>query len=312
LVIKKSTIIVIGSSNFDINLKVKEIPIIGETVLSNGMETGFGGKGTNQVFTINKIGGKADYLTCIGDDVFGKLYLDNLKENHLNLHFINIIKNQKNGIAVVNIDSSGKNTIIVYPGSSIFLTPDIILKNLNKILEYEIIMTQLEIPVETAELLAEKKNPGNIFVLNPSPVNKEYDYSKLLKKVDILIPNEIELSQLTCIEIKNIHEVEKAAQKILDTGVKNLIVTLGNKGVFVKNRNIKKYIESTNFKPVDTSGAGDAFIGAFLYKFSTTKDLIKSVDFANKVAGISVTRYGTHKSVPTAEEIEDMKDFFES
>lgn len=310
--IKKSTIIVIGSSNFDISLKVKGIPVIGETVLSNDMETGFGGKGTNQVFTINKIGGKADYLTCIGDDVFGKLYLDYLKKNHFNLNFINVIKNQKNGIAVVSIDNIGRNTIIVYPGSSSSLTSDIILKNFNKIFEYEIIMTQLEIPVETVELLAEKKSHENIFVLNPSPVNREYDYSKLLKKVDILIPNEVELSQLTSTETKNIREIEKAAQKILDMGVKNLIVTLGNKGVFIKNRNIKEYIECTDFKPVDTSGAGDAFVGAFLYRFSATRNLIKSADFANKVAGISVTRYGTHKSVPTAEEIKAMKDFFKS
>ncbi len=310
--IKKSAIIVIGSSNFDISLKVKGIPVIGETVLSNDMETGFGGKGTNQVFTINKIGGKADYLTCIGDDIFGRLYFDYLKKNYFNLSFINVVKNQKNGIAVVSVDNIGRNTIIVYPGSSSFLTPDIILKNLNKILEYEIIMTQLEIPVETVELLAEKKNPGNIFVLNPSPVNREYDYSKLLKKVDILIPNEVELSQLTSREIKNNREIEKAAQIMLDKGVKNLIVTLGNKGVFIKNKNIKEYIEGTDFKPVDTSGAGDAFVGAFLYKFSVTRDLIKSADFANKVAGISVTRYGTHKSVPTAEEIKAMKDFFNS
>lgn len=310
--IKKSTIIIIGSSNFDINLKVKEIPVIGETVLSNDMETGFGGKGTNQVFTVNKIGGKADYLTCIGDDVFGKLYLDYLKESHFDLQFVNVIKNQKNGIAVVSIDKMGRNTIVVYSGSSSFLTSDIILKNINKILEYEIIMTQLEIPIETVELLAEKKNSGNIFVLNPSPVNKDYDYSKLLKKVDILIPNEVELSQLTSIEIKNIQDIEKAAQKILYIGVKNLVVTLGNKGVFIKNKNIKKYIECTNLKPVDTSGAGDAFIGAFLYRFSVNRDLIKSADFANKVAGISVTRYGTHKSVPDAEEIETMKDFFKS
>lgn len=308
--INKRSIIVIGSSNFDINLKVKNIPVTGETILSSDMHTGFGGKGTNQVLTIRKVGGEADYLTCLGDDIFGELYLDYLKKKNFNLEFINIIKNQNNGIAIVNIDFEGRNTIVVYPGSSSFLSPDIIFKNLDRILEYEIIMTQLEIPVETVEFIAEKKGSENIFVLNPSPINKDYDYSTLLPKVDILIPNEVELSQITESETANAGQIEKASKKILDMGAKNLIVTLGNRGVFVNNKDIQKFIACTDFKPVDTTGAGDAFTGAFLYKYSKTKNLIASADFANKVAGLSVTRYGTHESVPDAEEISNMRDFF--
>jgi len=161
----QKSIMIVDSSNFDINFKVDEIPVTGETVLSDYMEIGYGGKGGNQSFTIQKIGGKVDYMTCIGDDVFGQLYLETFKKNNFSLRFINVMKSQQNGIAIVNIDREGKNTIVVFPGTSSSLTPDIILDNLESILEHEIIMTQLEIPVETVELLAEKITDKNIFIL---------------------------------------------------------------------------------------------------------------------------------------------------
>jgi ribokinase len=307
---KNQSIIVIGSSNFDINLTVRDIPIVGETVLSSGMETGFGGKGANQAFTIAKIGGKVDYLTCIGDDVFGNLYWEEFRKNNFNMDYIKVIKNKSNGIAVINIDENGRNTIVVYPGSSRYLTPEIIKENLEMILSYNIIMTQLEIPVETAEYIAQNKTDKNIFILNPSPVDKNYDYSQILKNVDILMPNEVELSQLANIEIKEIQDVREASAKLLAAGIKNMVVTLGDKGVFIKNSNIEQYIPAQDVKVIDTAGAGDAFAGAFMFDYSKTLDIVKAANFANKVATISVTRPGTHKSVPTRDEIEQMADFF--
>ena len=115
---KTLSIMVVGSSNFDINLTVKDIPVVGETILSSGMEIGFGGKGGNQSFTIAKIGGSVDYLTCIGDDVFGGLYREEFRKNNFNMDYIKVIDNKPNGIAVINIDENGRNTIVVYPGSS--------------------------------------------------------------------------------------------------------------------------------------------------------------------------------------------------
>ncbi len=307
---KNLSIMVIGSSNFDINLTVKDIPVVGETILSSGMEIGYGGKGGNQSFTIAKIGGSVDYLTCIGDDVFGGLYWEEFRKNNFNMDYIKVIENMPNGIAVINIDENGRNTIVVYPGSSRSLTPEIIKENLEMILSHDIIMTQLEIPVETAEYIAKVKTDKNIFILNPSPVDKNYDYSGILKSVDILMPNEVELSQLADVEIKEIDDVRKASVKMLSAGVKNMVVTLGKKGVFVKNSSVEQYIEAPDVKVVDTAGAGDAFAGAFMYDYSKTQDIIKAANFANKVATVSVTRRGTHKSVPTRQEIEQMPDFF--
>jgi ribokinase len=307
---KNLSIMVIGSSNFDINLTVRDIPVVGETILSSSMETGFGGKGANQAFTITKIGGKVDYLTCIGDDVFGDLYREEFKKNNFNMDYIRVINNKPNGIAIINIDENGRNTIVVCPGSSLSLTPEIIKENLAMILSHDIIMTQLEIPVETAEYIAKNKTNKNIFILNPSPVDKNYNYSQILKSVDILMPNEIELSQLANMEIKDIDNVREASAKLLSGGVKNMVVTLGKKGVFIKNSGIEQYIEAPDVKVVDTAGAGDAFAGAFMFDYSKTQDIVRASNFANKVATISVTRRGTHKSVPTRQEIEQMADFF--
>jgi ribokinase len=306
----QKSIMIIGSSNFDINLKVEEIPEVGETILSDYMETGFGGKGANQAFTVQKIGGKVDYLTCIGDDVFGQLYFEVFKQNNFDLRFIKVIKSQQNGIAIVNINREGNNSIVVFPGSSSSLKTEIILDNLDIILEHEIIMTQLEIPVETVEFLSKKLKDKHIFILNPSPVNSRYDYSTILKRVDILIPNEIELSQLSGIKIKNNDDIKKASYSVIEKGVESVIVTIGSKGAMVISQDIESYIEPTAHRAVDSSGAGDAFAGAFMYMYSITGDLIKSAGFANKVAGVSVTRYGTHKSVPTREEINSMPELF--
>ena len=307
----QKSIMIIGSSNFDINLRVKDIPVTGETVLSDNLEIGFGGKGGNQSFTVYKIGGKVDYLTCIGDDVFGRLYLDAFKNSGFDTKYIKVMKNQQNGIAVINIDDEGRNTIVVFPGTSSSLTPGIIADKIDVILGHDIIMTQLEIPSETVEFLAEKITGNNIFILNPSPVNTSYDYSSILKKVDILIPNEIELAQLSGIEINSVESIKDASSIIIKKGVKNVITTLGKNGVMIVNQDVAEYIEPTDHKAIDTAGAGDVFAGSFMYKFAVTGDLLKSVKFANKVAGVSVTRRGTHKSAPSKEEIEKMKGYFD-
>jgi ribokinase len=304
------SIMIVGSSNFDINLMVKDIPVVGETILASDMQTGFGGKGGNQAFTIVRIGGKVDFLTCLGDDVFGKLYFEEFRKNGFDLDYIKVINNKPNGTAIINIDKDGRNNIVVYPGSSRSLTPDLIKDNLEMVLSHDIIMTQLEIPVETTEYITSIKTRNNIFILNPSPVDKNHDYSGILKEVDILIPNEVELSQLSGTSITDIGDVKNASEKMLSKGVKNMVVTLGKKGVFVKNAQIQEYIEAPDVKVVDTAGAGDAFAGAFMFKYAKTKDIITSAKFANKVATISVTRQGTYKSVPTKQEIEQMADFF--
>ncbi|MES0341430.1 MAG: ribokinase [Candidatus Humimicrobiaceae bacterium] len=307
---KNDTILVIGSSNYDIVLKTKKIPEAGETVMSSGLVTGFGGKGANQGMTIFRIGGDVRLFTCLGDDVFGTLYLDNLKKSGLNLDFIKVIKNSSTGIAVVNVDSNGRNNIVVFPGANALLKPQLIIENPEEIFKFPVIITQLEIPVSTVRTIARQKSEKNIFILNPSPVDLLEDYGDILEKVDILLPNEIELSHLSGKKTGSLDEVKMAAGTVLKSGVKNIVITMGDKGVMVINKNLEVYIQAEKVKAVDTEGAGDVFAGAFTYFYAKTYDILKSARFANKIAAISVTRYGAQGSIPTAEEIKDIIKLF--
>lgn len=296
-------ILVIGSSNYDIVLKTKKIPEAGETVMASGLITGFGGKGANQAMSISRIGGDVRLFTCLGDDVFGTLYLDNLKKSGLNLDYIKVIKTSNTGIAIVNVDSSGRNNIVVFPGANDLLKPQLIMESLEGIFKFPVIVSQLEIPVSTIRTIAQQKSEKNIFVLNPSPVDLLEDYRDILGKVDILLPNEIELSQLSGEKTGKLDEVKNAANIILKSGVKNIVITMGEKGVMVINQKFEEYIQAEKIEAVDTEGAGDIFAGAFTYFFARTNDILKSARFANKIAAISVTRYGAQNSIPTSEKI---------
>ena len=306
----KKSIAVIGSSNYDVLVKVDEIPIAGETVLANGMETGFGGKGANQAMTIAMLGGDIKFFTCIGNDVFGKLYMEHFKSSKINLKYIEVIENEHNGIALINVDREGRNNIVVYPGANSHLSPDMIIKNEKDIFSSRLIITQLEIPLSSVELLSKMKSADNVFILNPSPLDKGMNYDHILKNVDILVPNEIELAQLSGIKTEGIKEINLAAQKLLDKGVGTVVVTLGRKGAFVKNKDIAEHLKVRDVKVIDTEGAGDIFMGSFVCSYIKNNDILRSVRYANEVATISVTRYGTQKSIPTSDELKEIDRMF--
>ncbi len=307
---KNDPILVIGSSNYDIVLKTKKIPEAGETIMAGGMLTGFGGKGSNQAVTISRIGGNVRLFTCLGDDVFGTLYMDNFKRSGLNLDYIKVFKSSNTGVAVVNVDSRGRNNIVVFPGANDLLKPQLIIENLEEIFKFPVIITQLEIPVSTVRAISQYKSEKNILILNPSPVDPLVDYKDILEKVDILLPNEIELSHLSGKRTGSQEEVKKAAGIVLKSGVKNIVITMGDKGVMVINSDLELYIPAEKIEAVDTEGAGDIFTGAFTYFYARTYDIVKSARFANKIASISVTRYGAQNSIPPTEEISRTIKFF--
>lgn len=303
---EKNKISVIGSANFDVYIKVNKSPKIGETILANDIFTNFGGKGANQSITIKKLGGDVNLFACLGDDSFGNLVRENLKNNNIDLKYLNIIKDQNNGMAVVHLYKNGDNQVIVFPGANGLMKKELLKNKINSILISDIILTQLEIPADTVDFLSESKTESNTFILNPSPIDEGYDYNPILRKVDILIPNEIELEQLAKISIKRAEDIEIAADTLINIGVKNVVVTLGSEGVLVRNNEISKHIKAKKTKVVDTSGAGDIFAGAFCFHYAKTRDLIDSAIYANKAASLSVTKWGTTTAIPTKQEIENV------
>ena len=280
-------ILVIGSINKDLVINAPRFPKEGETILGKSFYTNNGGKGANQSAAIAKLGGNISILGAVGDDNFGKDLSYSLSSNKVNIDNLIIKKNVSTGIAFITVIESGANNIIVSQGANALITKEDIKEDL--INKYDIIVMQLEIPLEIAKYSAKiSKKLNKIVVLNPSPaikLDKEF-----LSYIDILIPNE---------------------DYVFDCGVKNIILTLGKKGcelITKENNKInRKTFNAYNVEVVDTTAAGDSFLGGIVRILAEDKTIEEAIIFAMKVANITVTRKGAIDSIPTYEEVINKK-----
>ena len=289
-------ILVIGSINKDLVINAPRFPKEGETILGKSFYINNGGKGANQSAAIAKLGGDISILGAVGDDNFGKDLSYSLSSNKVNIDNLIIKKNVSTGIAFITVIESGANNIIVSQGANALITKEDIKEEL--INKYDIIVMQLEIPLEIAKYSAKiSKKLNKIVVLNPSPaikLDKEF-----LSYIDILIPNETEINIIGGIDY------------VFDCGVKNIILTLGKKGcelITKENNEInRKTFNAYNVEVVDTTAAGDSFLGGIVRMLAEDKTIEEAITFAMKVANITVTRKGAIDSIPTYEEVINKK-----
>lgn len=285
-------ILVIGSINKDLVVRASRFPKEGETILGRNFNTGNGGKGANQASAIAKLGGNVSILGAVGDDAFGKDLSDSLYSNNVDISNLLIKKNVSTGIAFITVADNGANNIIVVQGANSHINKDDINEELLK--QYDIIVMQLEIPLEIAKYAAcISKKLNKTVVLNPSPaVNLDKEF---LSYVDILIPNEMEIDIIGSIEY------------IFECGVKSIILTLGAKGCdFIKKDNntiIRKHFDAYNVDVIDTTAAGDSFLGGLVRMLADDRDIDEAVSFAIKVSNITVTRKGAVDSIPSYDEV---------
>lgn len=297
-------ILVIGSLNMDFVVNVKHMPQVGETLLADSLEFIPGGKGANQAYALGKLGADVTMLGAVGNDSYGDIQIEGLKAVGVDTTHIERIEGVNTGIALINVNEKGDNSIIVVQGANKYVSREYIDKNLKVIEESDIVIFQLEIPIDTVAYAAKKaKGLGKTVILDPAPAPDSIP-EDLLANVDIIKPNETELVKLTGIE-----EVDGCMNKAVDTikkqGVKTVIVTLGGKGSFVSGQNnVIKHISTEDVKVIDTTAAGDSFIASMALYLSKGKDIIAAVKFANHVASISVTRKGAQSSMPSMEEVE--------
>ena len=294
-------IIVIGSMNADLVIHSPQMPNLGETLTGSNFQINAGGKGLNQAVAIAKLGGDVSFLGAVGNDSNGELLLDTLKQN--NIRF-NGFKTEKTptGIAMITV-VDGNNFIILDSGANAELTPEVIENYSNLIAECEYCVMQLEIPVETVLKVCEIANKScTKIILNPAPY-KELP-KEVFSKIDFIIPNEHEAYDLTGVYPDNEENTRKAVLKLKQMGVKNIIITLGERGCAysVENEIVFKSAIKTNV--VDTTSAGDTFVGALVSKLSQNETLENAVLFSTKAAAITVSREGASKSIPYANEIE--------
>ncbi len=285
-----------------------KIPKVGETILGQDFVVGPGGKGSNQSVAAGKAGASVDFITKVGDDDYGKMAFRIYKETNVGSDFVYVSKEHNTGVAAILINKdTGENAISVVPGAAGALTIRDIDNAKSVITNSSIFLTQLEAPIDVVVHALKIAKENNVTtILNPAPSAK-LDPS-VFPLVDYFTPNESEASFYVSGQISNKTDAAKYGKDILNLGVKNVVITLGDQGVYFINN------QETHFEPamdlgskvVDTSGAGDAFSGAFATALTENKSVIESIKFANTFAGISTTRIGTANSMPSREEIDKL------
>jgi len=299
----KPKIIVVGSSNTDMVIKTKRIPAPGETVLGGTFFINAGGKGANQAVAASRLGGTVSFICKTGSDIFGQQAVAGLKKENINTEFIFTDTQKPSGVALITVDENAENCIVVAPGANASLSVGDIGEIENFIVQAEIILMQLEIPLETVAHIANFAAKNKITViLNPAPACELPD--ELLKNISIITPNENEAEKLTGITVTDIRTAEQAAKSLFNRGVETVIITLGAEGALLLSRDKVIHIPGYKVNPIDTTAAGDVFNGALTMAISEKKSLEEAIDFACKAAAISVTRLGAQASAPFAHEIE--------
>lgn len=300
----KAKIVVVGSSNTDMILKLDRIPKPGETILGGEFVTAAGGKGANQAVAAAKAGGAVTFIARVGQDMFGEQAVAGFVESGINVDHVQKDKSPS-GVALIFVAKDGENSIGVGGGANGKLSPADVKKAKAAFATAHTVIMQLETPLETVQAAADLAEAnGATVILNPAPAQKLPD--ALLKKISILTPNETEAELLTGVQVTDEASCSKAADALLRKGVKSVIITLGSRGAFVATGKSKQFVPGFKVKPVDTTAAGDTFNGALAVALAEGKAMNDAVRFANAAGAISVTRMGAQPSAPKRAEIEKL------
>lgn len=296
-------IVVIGSLNMDMVMKVDHMPSEGETILCDNMKLIPGGKGANQACAVGRLGAEVTMLGAIGDDTYGVMQKNSLEQSGVDVSELIVKENVNTGLAFITVNKEGNNSIVVVSGANAQFTPEDIDRQKDVIAQSEIVILQLEIPLNTVLYAAKlAKLLGKTVILDPAPAPKQFP-EEMYQYVDIIKPNETELSGLTGIPDAQEH-LKEAVQILKDRGARNVLVTLGGDGAYLDAEGEPPiHIAARKVEVVDTTAAGDAFTAAMASMLAEGKTLKEAAQFANLVSAIVVTREGAQSSIPTLQEV---------
>jgi ribokinase len=294
-------IVVVGSSNTDMVVKVPHLPTPGETVLGGEFFTAPGGKGANQAVAAARLGAEVTLVARIGQDVFGDRALVGFEQEGLITRNVTFDPAAASGVALILVDQTGENSIAVAPGANTGLSPAIVQQARDAIQQAEVLLLQMETPTETVLAAAKIAHQGGVrVILNPAPAPPEPLPTDLLECVDILTPNESEASMLADTQV----EVEEAARQLIRQGVGAVIVTLGARGALIVTQDYEQLVSGFEVDAVDTTAAGDSFNGGLAVALAEGRPLTEAVQFANACGALATTRLGAQPSLPTRDEVE--------
>ena len=296
-----SNIIVVGSLNADLVVRAPRFPQPGETISGEDLKIIPGGKGANQSVAAARQGASVAMVGRVGNDSFGPELINNLKHNGVDTAHVQIDSEAATGTATIIVDANGQNSIVLSPGGNGRVSP----ADLNTVSfsDYKLLLLQLEIPLEPVLAAAKRaKEKGLRVLLNPAPARTLPD--ELIALPDFIVPNEGELSLLTNQPVQDLTSAENAARALLAQGAQTVIVTLGANGALIVNREVTKHIPAFQVDVVDTTAAGDAFIGGFASALLQNKPLGEAVRSGCACGALAATKFGAQPSMPTKEEVE--------
>lgn len=301
-------IVVVGSFNMDLVVRLPTIPRPGETLLGGVFATYPGGKGSNQAVAAARLGGEVTMIGRVGADAFGDQLLRMARSEGIDTRFVGIDPNEATGVALIEVDAQGQNSIAVASGANFTLTAADVASAFADLERVDLLVMPLETPIDTIVTAAElARKAGARVVLNPAPA--QHLSPELLKNVDMLIPNEHEAAFMAGIEIRSSQDAHQAAAHLLRSGPRSVIITMGNHGALIAEaaqpENVYTQTSAFSVKAVDTTAAGDGFVGALAVASGEGLSLPAAARFASAAAAISVTRAGAQPSLPSRAEVEE-------
>lgn len=299
-------LVVVGSCMTDLVTTVPRLPMLGETLEGVSFTVGFGGKGANQAVQASRLGARVAMVACVGDDDFGRTTLENFAHQGIDARFVTVVSGQPTGVAPITVTADGHNTVIIVPGANLHLDAAAVERALVALPRPKVIACQLEVPDAASErALRWGQEHGVITLLNPAPA--KMTTASLLGYADILVPNETELALLTGMDISDgFTHIATAARRLRQRSDQCVVVTLGARGVWLLEGNSESHIAAPRVRAVDSTGAGDSFIGALAYRLSQSIPLRDAVAWGCRVAAASVRQPGTQSSYLNASQLHNL------
>ena len=297
-------VVILGSTNVDQFLTVERYAQPGETLHVEEAQKAFGGgKGANQAIATARMQADTTFITKIGTDGVADFILEDFKVAHIDTSYIIKTAEAKTGQAFITVNAEGQNTIYVYGGANMTMTPEDVINAKDAIINADFVVAQLEVPIPAIISAFEiAKAHGVTTVLNPAPAKALPN--ELLSLIDIFVPNETEAELLSGIKVTNEQSMKDNANYFLSIGIKTVLITLGKQGTYFATKNQSQHIEAYKVNAIDTTAAGDTFIGAFVSRLNKSQDnLADAIDFGNKASSLTVQKHGAQASIPLLEEV---------